>query len=160
MASKVNSNILQNFQMKSLGTGCPSNYNPADYFVQMLAIVPGQEVTCRQSINSICDSFQKSDLGTKIALEAETTHGEYEDLMEWKIGSSKISSPYKATWCEQFRAVLWRSWLSVIKEPILIKVRLLQTVVSLSSAREKFQISSNSNFSVSIFYLQFFLIYV
>lgn len=114
---------------KSLGTGCPSNYNPADYFVQMLAIVPGQEVTCRQSINSICDSFQKSDLGTKIALEAETTHGEYEDLMEWKIGSSKISSPYKATWCEQFRAVLWRSWLSVIKEPILIKVRLLQTVM-------------------------------
>lgn len=121
--------IFKNLVMKSLGAGCPSNYNPADYFIQMLAIVPGHEVSCRQSINTICDNFQKSDLGTKIAVEAETTQGEYEDLMDWKIGSSKGSSPYKASWCEQFRAVLWRSWLSVIKEPILIKVRLLQTVV-------------------------------
>ena len=95
----------------------------------MLAIVPGREVSCRNSINSICDTFQKSEMGTKIALEAETVQGDYEDLVDWKTGSSRGTSPYKATWCEQFRAVLWRSWLSVIKEPILIKVRLLQTVV-------------------------------
>ncbi|XP_033221030.1 ABC transporter G family member 3-like [Belonocnema kinseyi] len=114
---------------KTLGAACPSNYNPADYFVQILAVVPGREISCRQTINTICDTFQKSAMGTKIALEAGTIQGEYEDLVDWKIGSSRGTSPYKASWCEQFRAVLWRSWLSVIKEPILIKVRFLQTVM-------------------------------
>ncbi|KAK1124574.1 hypothetical protein K0M31_005951 [Melipona bicolor] len=113
---------------ETLGAACPSNYNPADYFVQMLAVVPGEEISCRHAINTVCDAFQKSEHGIKIALEAEAINGEFEDsLRDSKY--SKNRSLYKASWCEQFRAVLWRSWLSVIKEPILIKVRLLQTVM-------------------------------
>ncbi|XP_012282136.1 protein white [Orussus abietinus] len=111
---------------KSLGAACPSNYNPADYFIQLLAIVPGREASCRHSVNSVCDTFQRSEHGMKISLEAETVNGDFEDSLK---DSSSRHSPYKASWCEQFRAVLWRSWLSVIKEPILIKVRLLQTVM-------------------------------
>ncbi|XP_033355100.1 protein white-like isoform X3 [Bombus vosnesenskii] len=113
---------------ETLGAACPSNYNPADYFVQMLAVVPGQETSCRHAINTVCDTFQKSDHGIKIALEAEAVSGEFEDSLQ-DAKYSKNRSPYKASWCEQFHAVLWRSWLSVIKEPILIKVRLLQTVM-------------------------------
>ena len=113
---------------ESLGAACPSNYNPADYFIQLLAVVPGQEASCRHAINTVCDAFRKSDHGIKIALEAEAVNGEFEDsLRNSKHPESR--SPYKASWCEQFRAVLWRSWLSVIKEPILVKVRLLQTVM-------------------------------
>ena len=112
-----------------MGAVCPSNYNPADYFVQVLAVVPGREVSCRHAINSVCDAFQRSDQGMKIALEAEAIHGEFEDSLRDLKSTGNGSSPYKASWCEQFRAVLWRSWLSVIKEPILIKVRLLQTFV-------------------------------
>lgn len=97
----------------------------------MLAIVPGQETSCRHAINTICDAFQKSEHGIKIALEAETTNNEFDDSMR-DSKYSKNRSLYKASWCEQFRAVLWRSWLSVIKEPILIKVRLLQTVVGIT----------------------------
>ncbi|XP_060816779.1 protein white-like isoform X1 [Bombus pascuorum] len=113
---------------ETLGAACPSNYNPADYFIQMLAVVPGQETSCRHAINTVCDTFQKSDHGIKIALEAEAVNGEFEDSLQ-DTKYSKNRSPYKASWCEQFHAVLWRSWLSVIKEPILIKVRLLQTVM-------------------------------
>ncbi|XP_043799072.1 ABC transporter G family member 3-like [Apis laboriosa] len=113
---------------ETLGAACPSNYNPADYFVQMLAIVPGQETSCRHAINTVCDAFQKSEHGIKIALEAEAINNEFDDSMR-DSKYSKNRSLYKASWCEQFRAVLWRSWLSVIKEPILIKVRLLQTVM-------------------------------
>ncbi|KAG8037763.1 hypothetical protein G9C98_005974 [Cotesia typhae] len=118
---------------KSMGAVCPSNYNPADYFVQVLAVVAGREIECRHTINTVCDTFQRSDNGIKIALEAETIQGEFQD--SFKLAkyhrNNNNRSPYKASWCEQFRAVLWRSWLSVIKEPILIKVRLLQTLVSL-----------------------------
>lgn len=113
-----------------MGAVCPSNYNPADYFVQVLAVVPGREVSCRHAINTVCDAFQRSEHGMKIALEAEAINGEFEDsLKDLKTAGKGSTSPYKASWCEQFRAVLWRSWLSVIKEPILIKVRLLQTLV-------------------------------
>lgn len=111
-----------------MGAACPSNYNPADYFVQVLAVVPGREMSCRYAINTVCDTFQKSEHGLKIALEAEMVDGEFEDSLR-SSSHAYGQSPYKATWCEQFRAVFWRSWLSVIKEPILIKIRLLQTVV-------------------------------
>ncbi|XP_015370315.1 PREDICTED: protein white-like [Diuraphis noxia] len=40
-----------------------------------------------------------------------------------------VSSPYKATWMEQFSAVFWRSWLSIKKEPALTKIRLVQTML-------------------------------
>lgn len=111
-----------------LGAACPNNYNPADYFVQILAVVPGRELACRHAIQTTCDTFRNSEYGRKIVTEAETVHGEFESSLKYYAKDSG-RSPYKASWCEQFRAVLWRSWLSVIKEPILIKVRLLQTVV-------------------------------
>lgn len=115
-----------------MGAVCPSNYNPADYFVQVLAVVPGKEASCRHTINSVCDEFQRSEQGIKISNDAEQIQGEFEESLREssnKTGNNQ-TSPYKASWCEQFRAVLWRSWLSVIKEPILIKVRLLQTLVT------------------------------
>lgn len=117
---------------RRLGAACPSNYNPADYFVQTLAVVPGRELACRHAIKATCDYFQRSEYGMKIASEAEAVHGEFEDSLKRLKHSHSSGSPYKATWCEQFRAVLWRSWLTVIKEPILIKVRLLQTIVRFS----------------------------
>ena len=39
-------------------------------------------------------------------------------------------SPYKAAWGGQFSALLWRNWLSVIKEPLIMKIRFIQTAVS------------------------------
>lgn len=114
---------------KTLGAACPSNYNPADFFVQALAVVPGRELTCRHAIETTCDTFRRSEYGANIALQAEIVHGEFEDTLKRFEHSKNSGRVYKASWCEQFRAVLWRSWLSVIKEPILIKVRFLQTIM-------------------------------
>lgn len=36
----------------------------------------------------------------------------------------------QVSWFVQFRALLWRSWLAVIKEPAIIQVNLGQTIVS------------------------------
>lgn len=47
-------------------------------------------------------------------------------MVEETNGSNK----YKASWLTQFNAILWRSWLSILKEPLLIKVRLIQTTVN------------------------------
>ncbi|XP_012525944.1 protein white [Monomorium pharaonis] len=115
---------------KTLGAVCPSNHNPADFFVQVLAVVPGRELTCRYAIETTCDAFRKSEDGVNLARQAETVHGEFEDtLKRSRYSKDSDRSLYKANWCEQFRAVLWRSWLSVIREPILIKVRFLQIIM-------------------------------
>ncbi|XP_033244702.1 protein white-like [Drosophila miranda] len=107
----------------SVGAQCPTNYNPADFYVQVLAVVPGREAESRERIAKICDNFAVS----KVARE-----------MEQLLATKKLEQPleqpengytYKATWFMQFRAVLWRSWLSVLKEPLLVKVRLIQTTM-------------------------------
>ena len=38
-------------------------------------------------------------------------------------------SPYKASWWKQFQALLWRSFLAVIKDPLIMQVRIAQTMV-------------------------------
>ncbi|XP_014285221.1 protein white [Halyomorpha halys] len=115
---------------KTMGAACPSNYNPADFFIQLLAVVPTREETCRNMIEMVCDSYKNSDIGEKMILQAElATQGTKNNWGLWadNWSSPKALSPYKASWMAQFRAVLWRSWLSVMKEPVLIKVRMLQT---------------------------------
>ena len=42
----------------------------------------------------------------------------------------KKKSPYRASWGEQFTALLWRGFLAVIKEPMVIRVNVGQTIVS------------------------------
>ncbi|CAG9760791.1 unnamed protein product [Ceutorhynchus assimilis] len=117
---------------RELEAPCPKNYNPADYFIQLLAIVPGNEESCRNAVNMICDKFQRSEPGIQVALDSTMKSSEFlrhQDADVWINGSNGNKSPYKASWCAQFRAVLWRSWLSIIKEPLLVKVRLLQTIM-------------------------------
>ncbi|KAI7815062.1 white [Rhyzopertha dominica] len=108
-----------------LDAPCPRNYNPADYFMQLLAVIPGREESCRQAINMVCDNFERSELGVKITCEAAT--GAVEMGLDLFQTTEAYRRPYKASWLMQFRAVLWRSWLAVIKEPLLHKVRVLQT---------------------------------
>ena len=107
-----------------LGTPCPSNYNPADYFVQLLAIAPSKENECRDTIKKICDSFAVSEMAKEVNEAAIVLSS---DMV---LKQKKHRIKYRATWCTQFYAILWRSWLSVLKEPMLVKVRLLQTIVS------------------------------
>eukprot|EP00794_Sanderia_malayensis_P003789 gene3789-4312_t len=42
----------------SLGYPCPPNYNPADHFIGTLAIIPGNEVECKERSKTICDGFE------------------------------------------------------------------------------------------------------
>lgn len=101
--------------------------------MQLLAVVPTQEDSCRQTIEMICDSFKTSDVGQKTTLEAAeaaTNKGLFQSDMFSNGMSIRSPSPYKASWIRQFTTVFWRSWISVIKEPMLIRVRLLQTIVS------------------------------
>merc|ERR1712142_468431 len=101
---------------------CPANYNPVDHYVQMLAVVPGEEVESRKRIENVCVEFDKSPQGEELGTLASI-------VPDRSSASNSSRSPYKASWGTQFRALMWRSWLSVIKEPLIVRVRILQTIV-------------------------------
>lgn len=116
-----------------IGYPCPENYNPADFFIHKLAIRAGDEENCLQRSKDICDRFMSSELSGALNQSyldknlSKTT----EELVEtMKKGAAKRKkSPYKASWLSQFRACLWRSWITVLKNPMFLRVQLIQTVV-------------------------------
>lgn len=109
---------------------CPPNYNPADFFISTLAVQPGKEESCRKAINMICDEFVKSEDGLSIekAVKENSSDSEQQEGYDSQLDVEVKKSPYKASWWSQFRNVLWRSWLEVIREPMLIKVRFFQVM--------------------------------
>ncbi|XP_046994426.1 protein white-like [Schistocerca americana] len=128
----------------SLGAPCPDGFNPADFFMQLVAVVPEEEEQSRQQVEMLCDAFHNSPAGRALAGEGATATGDVSGMVAcaeestpaagdqcepFVVQPSQAPSPYKASWCTQLRVVLWRSWLSVIKEPVLIKMRMLQTVM-------------------------------
>lgn len=111
-----------------LGIPCPPNYNPADFYVQMLAIAPNKESECRDTIKKICDSFATSPIAREVMEVANTGKNVEEHyFLQPMEGVSKTG--YRSSWWTQFYYVLWRSWLTVLKDPMLVKVRLLQTAM-------------------------------
>lgn len=113
-----------------LSTPCPHNYNPADFYIQQLAVVPGNEHESRENIRKICDSFAGSDYAKELQNSISTCSKADDNFANI---FKDVVYEYRATWCTQFRAILWRSWLNVLKEPFLVRVRLLQTVVGIRS---------------------------
>lgn len=108
---------------------CPNNYNPADFYVQHLAIVPGKEDESRDTIRKICDAYAVSELSNNVmeVINSLKTNANGEQLLS---ADGNGDEGYRASWWTQLRAILWRSWLTVLKEPLLVRVRLIQTVVS------------------------------
>ena len=92
---------------------------------------PGNEIECRQKVSEICNTFEASNLGQVVQDEVQyqLDHAlNSEELIKAEKGSK---SPYKASWFAQFKALLRRSFLSVIKEPMIMQVRFFQTIVSI-----------------------------
>ncbi|XP_037932440.1 protein white-like [Teleopsis dalmanni] len=108
-----------------IGAQCPANYNPADFYVQILAVVPGKEQESRERIVKICDNFA-------VGRVSRGMEQSFKKMAAESNGQPIINGndfTYKASCFMQFRAILWRSWISVLKEPLLVKVRLIQTTM-------------------------------
>lgn len=116
----------------SLNAPCPTNYNPADFYIERLAMVPGKEEESRETIRKICDAFAVSEYQTKLNNEISKLQTN-STAFKWLNGSNGNGvEKFRVSWWAQFRAILWRSWLTVLKEPMLVRVRLLQTFVCFS----------------------------
>lgn len=112
----------------SCGYNLPPNYNPADYFVHILAVEPGNEAHCREKIQKICDAYRTSpqaDHVKKVIDEANF----HEDGAMYEEESFSQVSPYKASWFKQLFVVFWRCWLNNMREPAIFRTRCFQVIV-------------------------------
>ncbi|XP_055342361.1 protein white-like [Paramacrobiotus metropolitanus] len=109
----------------NLGRPIPEDYNPADFYVNVLAIIPGKEEACREQVRYICDQFALTERHQTMTSEAHQLIQDAQDTGEKK---SKMGT-YKASWLEQMRAVLWRARTTMKREPMLFRVRVIQSIV-------------------------------
>ncbi|XP_059178882.1 protein white-like [Physella acuta] len=113
-----------------MGHPCPMNFNPGDHYILTLAIVPGNEEECRKRTKSICDAFlvteQASNMATQtkeLMQQAKARNSDpiFEDIL---AGNSR----YEVSWFVQMRYLFWRSWISMFRDVILFRVRIMQAL--------------------------------
>lgn len=114
---------------RSVGYPCPVNYNPADFYILTMAVVPGREQECQQRIEKICDRFDSTDNARRILQEnVDVKQNPTRSGIIYEEAISH-SSRYEASWLQQFKAVFVRSFRTVLREPMVTRVRVIQTIV-------------------------------
>lgn len=107
----------------SLDLKCPDNYNPADFYISQLSIRQGQESVCREKLDMICSSYAQSshhqDMVRLSCLDLKTSD------KKLKIDNKFI---YKASLRHQFSALIWRSFLTTIREPLICRIRIIHSL--------------------------------
>uniref|UniRef100_T1K7T0 ABC transporter domain-containing protein n=1 Tax=Tetranychus urticae TaxID=32264 RepID=T1K7T0_TETUR len=110
----------------SLGMECPSNYNPADFFIQKISISPGNEQDDLQMVNMICDEFIESSYGQSLKKRlTQSTSIVNSDAYQSMFGHSLV---YRSTYLTQFWVILSRSFLCNWREYSVTSTRFLETI--------------------------------
>jgi ABC-type multidrug transport system ATPase subunit len=99
---------------------CPDEYNPADYFIDLITESTGagdEKAKDDARIHYILDEYEKSFTYVQPHLDAKLDS----DLSRF--------STYKSSWLAQFFVILSRSFLNIMRDKVLTFSRLFQTIV-------------------------------
>ncbi|KII72103.1 Protein white [Thelohanellus kitauei] len=104
------------------GFTCPTNFNPADFFIETIAVRHGKEKEHKEITQASQDTGQvKTELKAEVLFQSKqgVSHVEF----------SKIEKKKMATVSAQFRSLLLRSWRSTVRNPVLFKMRVFQIII-------------------------------
>uniref|UniRef100_A0A7I4YAS1 ABC transporter domain-containing protein n=1 Tax=Haemonchus contortus TaxID=6289 RepID=A0A7I4YAS1_HAECO len=123
-----------------IGQPLPRNFNPADHYISTLSATEQWRSEHRiGNATAICEAFNKSAHGLVAWMEATSfardaidhnTAGSSRPRVE--RASTKFGhqhNRFRATCFNQFRALFWRNTKTILREPTLLRVQLLQSVV-------------------------------
>ncbi|KAL6726976.1 hypothetical protein Aduo_008896 [Ancylostoma duodenale] len=118
----------------SIGRPLPRNFNPSDHFISSLADQDGPR---RNTAAQICDAYEQGPLGSNIWGKDQTdvshsgNFASLESIMKTYSGSGRKSRSVQvsASCVNQIRALHWRNTMSILREPTLLKVQIVQSIV-------------------------------
>ncbi|KAH7698941.1 Protein WHT-7 a [Aphelenchoides avenae] len=126
-----------------MGSPLPENFNPGDHFISTLAIEGGKERKSFARIQRICDTFLSTEYGKQFLEESlgssagtrrssTTSDSSETEFLVRPHKARRTEEPvekFKSTWCQQFAALTKRSFLVTMREPMVLRVRLFQTII-------------------------------
>ncbi|EYC09167.1 hypothetical protein Y032_0062g3395 [Ancylostoma ceylanicum] len=117
---------------ESCGYPCPEYYNPADHLIRTLAIINGERSTCLQTISRIRQGFLQTPNGKRVLeiSEKQIADKRYSDeSYSNKNDQTFFNMKHPASFLGQLSALTWRSWLTIVRDPMVLKIRLIQTII-------------------------------
>ncbi|CAF1304874.1 unnamed protein product [Didymodactylos carnosus] len=134
----------------------PEKYNPSDYYIQTLAILPYDREACLERVEYICDEYERSPMYSQRVAEVQQFHAIEDD--QTISGLFKSSPKYKAGFFTQLRWLMWRSFKNMVKNPFELRLHLILAVIvgvmlGLLFIRLKYNQQAPQNMSSVIFVL-------
>ncbi|GMR39882.1 hypothetical protein PMAYCL1PPCAC_10077, partial [Pristionchus mayeri] len=127
-----------------MGRPLPLNFNPADHYINTLAITNGpEESRQRREVKRITDSFALSPEGRTLQREARTGEvrkdSEMDEMRSSEQGAlrsrmggegkGESSERYKSTWFQQLWSLTWRVYMTIIRDPSLLKTQMAEAII-------------------------------
>ena len=109
------------------GYKCPVNYNPAEYLISVLSSDAGSsEKLSFKTASRICDLFAVSEASQQVELLVNL------EIHMYETGTYQVQDELKGfkppLWITTFYWLTWRSLLSVIRDPSIQYLRILQKI--------------------------------
>ncbi|KAK0409790.1 hypothetical protein QR680_004759 [Steinernema hermaphroditum] len=104
---------------------CPKTFNPADHVIRTLSATSKDDKKNQLRVERIRRCFEKSDFAKKLRSEIENYN-----VTPERAEVLKGRPNYAANWITQLWALLMRSFRTTLRDPLLLKVRLIQVVVT------------------------------
>uniref|UniRef100_A0A183HY08 ABC2_membrane domain-containing protein n=1 Tax=Onchocerca flexuosa TaxID=387005 RepID=A0A183HY08_9BILA len=110
----------------NIGFACPETYNPADHIIKTLSIMQ-DEREFLERVDKIRTKFEKSTFGVMLYRKS---HGQ--ESLQKVIGNKDLKKRkmYAVSFSSQFRILVRRSFLTRMRDPLLLKVKLIQVIVT------------------------------
>uniref|UniRef100_F1L0S9 ABC transporter ATP-binding protein/permease wht-1 n=1 Tax=Ascaris suum TaxID=6253 RepID=F1L0S9_ASCSU len=111
---------------KEIGLECPPTFSPADHIIRTLSVTENDQLACYDRIRMIRTKYEESEYGMKMYRK---THGKGSKQI---IGNADLrkGKKYPAGFFTQIGVLLRRSFLTTIRDPLLLKVKLFQVVAT------------------------------
>uniref|UniRef100_A0A7E4ZYS7 ABC transporter domain-containing protein n=1 Tax=Panagrellus redivivus TaxID=6233 RepID=A0A7E4ZYS7_PANRE len=107
---------------------CPVTFNPADHAIATLSKNDDEPEKCLARIKKIREKFEESYWGQR--LFRKTHHLQSSGKQLWNNADLKKGYTYPSNWFTQFRVLFIRALLTTIRNPLLLKVRVFQVLVT------------------------------
>jgi ABC-type multidrug transport system ATPase subunit len=105
---------------------CPKNYNPADYYIHKLSVVPAKKDASKAAINSVCDQFEKSKYKEDLQADIDLAIAEGPKNVNLHVERSYL---YRAGFFTQLKCLMKRDVLSLSRDPFQIRAQFLQVIL-------------------------------